>query len=85
MESVRNAGLKVDPADLPPGLGWEEAVWNLYAQISMQWRRVGAEGRRYALDLGVPIALMREMGWNVPLGIELLQVIEAVILEGDGE
>lgn len=83
--AVREAGRKLDPRDLPPRLHWEEPAWKLYEQISRHWLRTGKQGQRYALDMSLAVTLMREMGWQVSRGVELLTAIEDAILAGDRE
>jgi hypothetical protein len=72
----------VDPADLPPGLGWEAGVWTLYERLCTQWRRSG-NGIAFGLDYNPAIALMQHYGWDIDLGLELLQAVEVEVLRKD--
>ncbi|MDD4926938.1 MAG: DUF1799 domain-containing protein [Methylotenera sp.] len=55
----------------------------MYDRIGTQWR-VGANGQPFGLDYNPAIALMAAMGWQLDLGLELLQVIELEILSSKG-
>jgi hypothetical protein len=66
--------MEADPADLPPELGWEAPVWELFEAISTQWR-MGFAGP-YGLDYNPAIALMQERGWRLALGLDLLKTVE---------
>lgn len=73
----------MDPADLPPPLEWESAVWEIYAQVSTQWNTAGMSGIRTGLAYGPAIELMKARGWNLDLGIALIGAIEREHLEWD--
>lgn len=73
----------MDPADLPPGLGWEAPVWDIYVQVSTQWMYAGMSGIRTGLNHVPTAALMRDRGWDIGLGIALLGAIEREYLEQD--
>ncbi|MCE5182359.1 MAG: DUF1799 domain-containing protein [Betaproteobacteria bacterium] len=78
---MRNAGMEIDPSDLPPGMAWEAAVWELYERMQTQWR-VGFGGRT-GLDYNPAIKLIERYGWDLELALDLLGVIEHTILEED--
>lgn len=83
----------MDPADLPPALEWEAAAWTLYAMVQTQWRyRQAAIGTTplgapvvadvaSGLDYNPAIALMQQWGWELDLGLELLQAIEIEMMK----
>jgi hypothetical protein len=81
IEAIQAAKNQVAPADLPPRLEWEAPVWDLYAQISTQWRY--GFGGRTGLDYGPAIHLMQARGWDVGLGLDLLRRIELETLKQD--
>ncbi len=71
---------EVHPDDLPPGLEWEAEIWDeLWERVDTQWR-VGPGGP-VGLDYNPAIALIRARRWDLPLALELLQVIEKVMLQ----
>lgn len=85
---MSDAGREVAPADYPPELQWEGAVWWLFQRISTQVR-YRAEVTGYSgigqpiitsvpagLDYNPAIALMQSLGWPLDLGLELLQAAE---------
>jgi Phage related hypothetical protein (DUF1799) len=76
LKAMQDAGREVDAADLPPTLEWESAIWELYLLVCTQWR-IAANGRATGLDYNPAIALMRHWGWEIDLGLELLQAVEA--------
>jgi hypothetical protein len=68
-------------------LEWEAVVWTLYLRICTQWRHKSstqytAQGNpitndvQCGLDYNPAIALMNCWGWDIDMGLELLQVIE---------
>lgn len=84
----------MDAADLPPELEWEAAVWKLYTMVQTQWRYRQAVTSFTAmgvpvvmdvasgLDYNPAIALMQQWGWELDLGLELLQAIEIEMMKG---
>lgn len=56
-------------------LEWEVVVWTLYLRVCTQWR-TGHMGAFIGLDYNPAITLMQAWGWDVDLGLELLQVVE---------
>jgi len=79
IQAIGQAGREVDEDDLPPPLGWEAAIWTLYARLCTQWR-TGGNGRATGLDYNPAIALMQHWGWDIDLGLELLQAVEGEAL-----
>lgn len=80
---MSDAGREVDPADYPPELQWEGAVWWLFKRLRTQWR-VGGMGELIGLDYNPAIALMQSLHWPLDLGLELLQAVEIEIMKKDG-
>lgn len=76
---MRKAGRKVDEADLPPALEWEEPVWRLYVRLATQWR-VGFGGA-IGLDYVPAIKLIEVKGWDVDRALDLLRAIERETLD----
>jgi hypothetical protein len=76
---MEESGREIDPDDLPPSLEWEAPVWELYQRLRTQWR-VGPTGKAYGLDYNPAIALMQAAGWDIDIGLELLQVVEVGLL-----
>lgn len=72
---MKKAGHDIDPADYPPAMQWESAVWLLYLRMCTQWR-TGKDGKHIGLDYNPVITLMERWGWDIDLGLSLLQVIE---------
>lgn len=71
----------MDQQDLPPELGWERPVWDLYERLSNQWR-TGFSGRS-GLDYGPFISIMQSKGWDIDLCTQLLRAIECEVLTRD--
>lgn len=80
IKAIRDSGREPDPDDFPPGLEWEDDIWQLYERIRTQWR-VGMGGA-HGLDYNPAIALIQCKGWRLDLALELLQVVELTILAG---
>jgi len=83
VDAVRKAGRVVHPDDLPPPLQWERGVWWLYLRVQTQWRR-DPLGRRCGLDYNPAIALIRDLRWDLPRALTLLQQIERVAMDPEG-
>lgn len=79
IKAFKKEGMEIDPADLPPGMEWEDEVWVLYERIQTQWR-VGFGGRT-GLDYNPAIKLIELYGWDLELALDLLTAIEITILE----
>lgn len=81
--------MEIDPADLPPGMEWEEEVWELYERLRTQWRE--SFNGRTGLDYNPFIKLIEHYQWDLELTIDLLGVIEHTVLDeiekkrGDGQ
>lgn len=79
---MRKAGQEIDPADLPPGMEWEQPVWELYDdRLRTQWRQ--SFGGRTGLDYNPAIKLIEHYGWDVDFALDLLGAIEQAVLEKD--
>lgn len=74
---MKASGRKLQPEDLPPALQWEEPVWFLYLKLQTQVRECGG------LDYGPAISLMTLRGWDIELGLTLLQSIEKTFREAE--
>lgn len=72
------------PDDLPPPLDWEYGAWWLYLRVQTQWR-LGPLGQRTGLDYNPAIAIIRDMRWDLPRALTLLQAIERVALDPEGK
>ncbi len=77
---MRKAGRDIHPDDLPPLLGWEREIWELYELVSTQWR-VGMGGA-VGLDYGPFIRLVDDKGFDLAFSLELLKAAEGKALEG---
>lgn len=80
---MRQSGRRIDPADLPPALEWEQPAWELYERLSSQWRY--GFGGRTGLDYGPFLSLMRSRGWDIERGTTLLRAIEVEVLRQDSD
>jgi sugar phosphate isomerase/epimerase len=78
-----DSGRPVDPADLPPALKWEDAVWKFYERVRTQWRH--GFGGRSGLDYGPVVQLAQARGWDIDLTLELIRVIEVETLNWDAD
>lgn len=77
--AVKQSGREPHPDDLPPELGWEGEIWWLWERVRTQWRE-GMNGRT-GLDYNPAISIIRARRWDLPLALELLQVIETIMLQ----
>lgn len=57
-------------------------MWSLYDRIRTQWR-IGGMGIAIGLDYTPAITLMQCWGWDIDLGLEMLQVVELEALRRD--
>ena len=83
VRGIVDAGREVDPADMPPALGWEAPVWDLYELVQYQWRE--GFGGKSGLDFGPAIRVIDGRGWDIELALQLLHVIEHEILSRESD
>lgn len=71
----------IDPADLPPALGWEQGAYEVYELTRTQWQYTMAGRASFQYERAERLADLR--GYDIELFIDLLRAIEYAELKND--